>query len=186
MLKKTILSCLVILISFSAMAQAQSDSRKLSRKERRELEKNERIERKKVLLEIVKSKEFVLEANKVYDPYRHVIFVAPNVNFVAFAEDWVTIQLSAFENIPGWAGVGRITFDGKINTFKIEEGKGDKDIYVEVRINGAGIASNMFININPGGRGALEILGDQGGRVTFEGDIVPLSESSVFKAQIIK
>ena len=169
-----------VLLAGVTAGQENKDDRKISRSEKKEARQAELNSQKEAMLGLILGRQFVLEASSAQDQYGAKVFLTPMTNFVAVNSENATVQL-AFEQIAGWNGIGGITLDGAITSYKVSEGKPGKSIHVQMRVAGAGIASHQFITIEPYGDASLEIQGDKGQRVIFNGKILPLDQSSVYK-----
>lgn len=173
-------TCLFFVSSHIVLAQ---DSQKLSKKERKELKKQKQIEQKKALLELVYSKEWVIEAHTVYDRYSQSYQINPNINFVGIKGDEGALQLG-FDGLIGWNGVGGVTIDGTVTKYEVKEGKEGNSPTVNIRFQGRGIGSaSIIITMNTSGQANARVSGDFGDRITFAGIIKPLEESNVYKGQ---
>ena len=148
-------------------------TQKLSKQER--LAKN-----KQQILDIIQKKDFVLESNFIQNKYGYRWFINPLFNFVMVNGDTATVQLS-FNHLPGWNGVGGITWKGVIDQYKVSPGKPHSPIFVQMHVQGAGIASSQFLTVDADGNADLNINGDYGGQVTFTGNLMPIDKSNVIE-----
>ena len=156
---------------------------KLSRKEKKELKKQQQAEQKKVLLELIHSKMWVIEAHTVFDRYNQSYQLNPTINFVGIKEEEGALQLG-FDGLIGWNGVGGVTLDGKVTKYEVKEGKGDAMPSVSIRFQGRGVGSAIInVSLNSSGQATARVNGDFGERITFSGMIKPLDESNVYKGQ---
>ena len=111
-----VLSCsLLIIASGSLLAQSASEDRKATKKAKKEQEEKLNIEKTNRLYGLVEQKQFVLEANTLFDKSGMSFQLNSNINFVGFDGKNATIQL-AFDQLVGWNGVGGITLDGTIES----------------------------------------------------------------------
>lgn len=170
----------MFLLSGVVSGQDKKDDQKMTKAEKKEARQEELVKQKEAMLELILSRYYVLEASSAQSHYGDKVFLTPMTNFVSVNSDNATIQL-AFEQLAGWNGIGGITLDGTITSYKVNEGKPGKSINVQMRVAGAGIASHQFITIEPSGDASLEIQGDKGQRIIFNGKIVPFDQSGVYK-----
>jgi len=179
---RTIVLCLCILTISVGISVAQ-EKKELSKKERKELKKELELEKKKAIMELLQSKEWIIEAHTVYDRYNQSYQISPTINFVGIRGEDGVIQLG-FDGLIGWNGVGGITMDGKVTSYKIIEGKKNNDPSVNLSFQGRGIGSaNIVIAINSSCQANAKVSGDFGDRITFSGILKSMDESSVYKGQ---
>lgn len=177
---------LVFCISFflvTISASIAQENKKLSRKEKKELKKQQQIEQKKAILDLLSSKTWVIEAHTVFDRYNQSYQLNPTINFVGIKGEEGALQLG-FDGLIGWNGVGGVTIDGKITKYEIKEGKENSSPTVNLRFQGRGVGSAIInITVNSSGQATARVNGDFGDRITFSGMIKSLEESSVYKGQ---
>jgi hypothetical protein len=135
---------------------------------------------KQQILDIIKNKDFVLESNFIQNKYGYRLFINPLFNFIMVNGDTATIQLT-FDHFPGWNGVGGITWKGIIDQYKLKPGGAHSAIYLQMHVQGAGIASYQFLTVDANGNADLHINGDYGGQVTFSGNLMPIDKSGVIE-----
>ena len=175
-----LVTCITLVFWGTSFSQEKS---KLSRKERKELKKRERSEQKKALLELLYSKEWVIEAHTVFDRYNQSYQINPSVNFVGIKGDEGALQLG-FNGLIGWNGVGGVTIDGTVTQYEVKEGKENQSPSANIRFQGRGVGSaSISISLNTSGQATARVSGDFGDRITFSGMIKTLEESVVYKGQ---
>ena len=168
-------------LGFAVMAQDSKDDRKAEKKARKEAKLQEAKDNTARLVEIVESKQFVLQANTLFDRYGKSLVLNSNLNFVGFDGEYSTIQLS-FTGLVGWNGVGGVTIDGHITKMEVkvkDDGIGFT-INAAVQNKGGGLTTMLF-RVNSDGNARVDMNGNFGERLSFQGFIVPLSESTVYK-----
>ncbi|WP_020530206.1 DUF4251 domain-containing protein [Flexithrix dorotheae] len=159
----------------------QETNKNLSKKEKKALKRQEALENKEALLLIVNKQRFVIEANTVFDRYGQSFIMNPTTNFVGVKDDVATIQL-AFDAVVGLNGVGGVTLDGKISKYEVKEGKDTKPITINMRASGAAMGPvSLSITVQPDGNARAYISGDFGERISFQGRLVSLEKSGVYK-----
>lgn len=177
-----ITSCLLALFFTSAISFAQ-EHQDLSRKERKELKRQQQAAQKQNLTDLLYSKKWVIEAHTVFDRYNQSYQLNPTINFVGINDIDAALQLG-FNGLIGWNGVGGVTIDGEITKYEVKEGKGDKMPTVSMRFRGRGTGSAIVnITLNTSGQATARVNGDFGDRITFSGNIKSLEESTVYKGQ---
>jgi hypothetical protein len=164
-----------------AFGQETKAERKAARKERKAEQQRIALENSEQLKEIVTTKMFVLEAHTLFDRSGRSYNLSPTINFVGFDGKNSTIQL-AFNQLIGWNGIGGVTIDGKITKMEIK-GK-DKDpgftINSSVLNKGGGLVT-MFFRVGSDGNARVDMSGTFGEKISFQGRIVALSQTTVYK-----
>lgn len=174
--------CIGLLFVTSNALFAQ-ETQKLSRKERKELKKQQLLAQKKAILDLLYSKEWVIEAHTVFDRYNQSYQLNPTINFVGVKGDEGALQLG-FDGLIGWNGVGGVTIDGNVTKYEIKEGKENQSPIANLRFQGRGVGSaTINITVNTSGQATARVSGDFGSRITFSGIIKPLDESVIYKGQ---
>ena len=173
----------VIGLSMSAQEVSKEEWRQMSKKERKEYKMAAQIANQKKTVALLESRAWVLEAVQIQNKYGESANIQPTLNFVGVSGENATAQLGASDGI-GWNGVGGITVEGKIRTYKLKEGKPGSGVSLRIDIMGASSGSlNLSIQANPDGSATATVSDNTGGRITYRGTIVPLSESRVYKGQ---
>lgn len=179
---KIIIFCISFFL-FTINVSIAQQNKKLSRKERKELKKQQQIEQKKAILNLLKGQAWVIEAHTVFDRYNQSYQLNPSINFVGIKGEEGALQLG-FNGLIGWNGVGGVTVDGTITKYEIKEGKEKSNPTVNLRFQGRGIGSaSITINVNSSGQATARVSGDFGDRITFSGIIKSINDSSVYKGQ---
>ncbi len=171
------------LILITINASVAQENKKQSRKEKKELRKLQQAEQKKVIVELLTSKTWVIEAHTVFDRYNQSYQLNPTINFVGINGDEGALQLG-FDGLIGWNGVGGVTIDGSVTKYEIKEGKENSSPTVSLRFQGRGVGSaSIHITVNSSGQASARVSGDFGERITFSGMLRSIEESVVYKGQ---
>lgn len=178
-MKKLVVLLIFAMASTMLFAQKTDDRSPVTRKEKRKAEVEKQYQLNKSMLE---NKDFVLEADYLHDRYGHRVFVTSTINFVAIDSTEAVIQIGSNSRI-GPNGVGGITAKGKISGWTFKENKKQKSFTASATVmTGIGIYELQF-QIGPGNYATADLTGLSAGKLTFEGKLVPTSESSVFEGQ---
>ena len=180
-MSKISLVMIFLLLGFGAYAQNSKSDKKAEKQARKEAKLQQAKENTAALIAVVESKQFVLQANTLFDRYGNSLPLNSNLNFVGFDGEYSTIQLS-FTGLVGWNGVGGVTIDGRITKMEIKV----KDDGIGFTINAAvqnkgGGLTTMFFRVSSDGNARVDMNGNFGERLSFQGFIVPLQESTVYK-----
>ena len=173
------------LIYFNITTLLAQEEKKLTKKERKELKKQQQREQAKAILDLLYSKQWVIEAHTVFDRYNQSYQLNPTINFVGVKEDEGALQLG-FDGLIGWNGVGGITVDGKITKYELKEGKEKTGPSLTMHFSGRGMASAIIsVSVTTSGQATARVNGAFGDRITFAGQLRSLDESVVYKGQSI-
>lgn len=178
---------IIILSAFSlfgtAKAQDKSEKNKLTRKEKKEYRKHLLEIKKDQILRLLNSRRWVIEAHLVFDKYNQSYQISPLNNFVSIEKDQGSVQLG-FNNLIGWSGVGGITIDGSVKEYNLKVKKNKSNPILIMRLSGKGVGYvSLYVVINAAGQANGRISGDFGSRIAFQGRIVPIEASQVFKGR---
>ena len=180
-MKKILILIVVLLSSGFVFGQETKEERKAARKARKEEQKRIALENSQQLQAIIETKMFVLEAHTLFDKRGTSYNLNSTTNFVGFDGENSTIQL-AFDQLIGWNGLGGLTVDGKIRTMEIKgkENQPQFTVNAAVQNRGGGLVTMLF-RVSSDGNARVDMSGSFGEKVSFQGRIVSLVNSSVYK-----
>ena len=171
---------IMVLLGGSAIAQSKEE-RKAAKKAKKEAKVQQEKELTAILISMVESKKFVLEANMLYDKSGTSYILNSTINFVGVDGVSSTIQL-ACDQLVGWNGVGGVTIDGKITKMEIKTN--DKGIGFTINAivqNKGGGGVTMVFRITSTGSARVDMNGNFGDRLSFQGNIFSLEKTTVYK-----
>ncbi|MCB0505242.1 MAG: DUF4251 domain-containing protein [Cyclobacteriaceae bacterium] len=178
------LTLILSVLFFASSAQSFNEQREAKKKEKAEKKQAQQEEAQKNnerLLALVATKAFVLEANTLYDKRGQSYFLNSSINFVGFDGTNSTIQL-AFNGLVGWNGIGGVTLDGTIAKMEVNENnKGlgfTINVTVRQKVRGA---VTMIFRVSSDGSARVDMSGSYGDRLSFQGNIVSLDDTRVYK-----
>lgn len=175
---------IVSLLAFQSHAQTfkeQREAKKKEKAEKRVVEEKEAQANSEKLKALVESQKFVLEANTLYGKSGQSYILNPTINFVGFDGTNSTIQL-AFDGLVGWNGVGGVTLDGTIAKMEMKPNKKGYGFTINatVRQKVGGVVTMLF-SVMPDGSARVNMSGSFGDRISFQGYIVSLEDTRVYK-----
>ena len=185
----------LLLIFFCFIASAQdSENELMSIKEQRQLAREhkkaekqaEEQKRQERVAALIEGHRFVLKANYINGRRGERQVVSSNLNFIIIDSTQATLQLGSGWGM-GYNGVGGITVDGRITKFEIneKENKRGKSYNITVYLlSGIGQYDIQFW-ISQSGNADATVRGNYSGSVTYSGDIVPIEQARIYKAQPI-
>lgn len=177
---------ILLLLSFVACTPYKNIDEGLSRKEARELR---RAEKNRVLqiqfdsiAKILESKQFVLEAQFLSNQRGTKIHVLSNLNFIKIDTSATVIQIGSVTGY-GYNGVGGVTAEGFISNWKMTRNEKKKSFYIEMSVmTNLGIY-DIFMSVYANGNSSAMLSGLRAGKLQYNGQIVPLELSNLFKGR---
>lgn len=182
-MKHIIILIATVFIAGTLSVNAQEE--KPSKKEQKKMEKKAEAERKYVQTEnLLDSMNFVLEAYYLGNQRGSRIIVPSTLNFIKVDSSEVVLQVGRNSGV-GYNGVGGTTAEGTISKYEVTKNKkkGTFDLTMNVLTN---IGSyDIFMIISSDGRATATISGIYPGKLTYEGDLVSIAESRVYKGRTL-
>ena len=175
---------IMVLLASSVFAQTKEE-KQAAKKAKKEAKVQQDKENTAILIEMVKSKKFVLEAYTLYSKAGESFNLSSNLNFVGFDGENSTIQFS-FGQLSGWNGVGGVTLDGEITKMEVNENKNGVGFTINASVSnkGGGIVIMTF-SVNSIGNARVDMQGFFGDRLSFQGNIISLEKTIVYKGTAI-
>ena len=182
MKKLLVLSCILAVFS---TAFSQNQDHKLTRKEQREIKKQEDEAMRKALAEVlvvsIDTKQWVLEANTLVNKYGNSVQVSSTINFVAIEGEEAFIQLGSNSGL-GANGVGGVSVRGNITSYKADHNEKKGTYYIIVMVSSPVGSYDIRINCSEDGTMATATIQGLGpNRVTYRGNLLPIEKSNVYK-----
>lgn len=194
-MKKFIALVALVLVSASTLTFAQESERDVKRADRKAQRDAERAKMKaeeqaydavayQQAVQALKDKQFVLEADQVIFRNGQSAFVSTTTNFVMMNGSRATVQIAFNTPYPGPNGIGGVTVDGTASDMKITTDK-KGNVNCNFSVQGIGISAQVFISLTNGGNNATVTVNPNfnSNTLTLNGDLVPLSQSDVFKGR---
>jgi len=181
-MKKSIL--LVVFFSFVISFMSFGQDKKMSRKERRAMEKAKQAQLDSIYaIEIghaLDTKKWVLEADRLSNRKGQTVNVNSNLNFVAIEGEEAYVQLGRDSGM-GPNGVGGVTVRANITKYEVKKSK-KGTYFIHVFASSSLGSFDIRIDMNATGQMAsATIQGNSARRVTYSGQVVPVSRSTVYK-----
>jgi len=183
-MKRLFIIGLALFIAITAFSQEQE----LSKKEKRQLEKELKKEQQakeaamkaQVVGLMVEYQRFVLEADRLRDKRGNQVNVTSNLNFVACDSLNAVIQIGQNSYV-GLNGVGGITVEGPVG--KYEYTFNEKNSAYTVSFNIRSPVGNYDVRMTcfPDGRADATVSSNWPGQLNYSGYLVPPAQSRVYK-----
>ncbi len=189
-MKKLFLILLLGLLSFPVFSQNSAEDQMLSKKEQRQLAREQRLSEKSdaaenskmMTAEMLQDHRFILEADFLAGRTGSRYPVNSTLNFVMLDSTNAVIQIGSSSGI-GYNGVGGITIEGRVTKY---------DLTKKTNKNGTSYSLTAYVMsslgeydiqfwISESGNAEATIRGNFSGSVTYSGRLVPLGQSRVYK-----
>lgn len=180
----------ILFVSFFTLSiQAQdANDKKLTRKEKKEIQKKENNEKLKMLYTLMEGRIWVIRANDVRSINGNSVNVSPDLNFVYATNTEGVVQL-AFQELMGMGNnnVGGITIEGEITRYDLKQFRDNQQIECNVQINNVnGGFVVLNISIMSTGNTTVMVSTDDGTNFTFSGFIEKQGGESIIKGSSAK
>lgn len=185
-MKKLILTMALALLAAIATSAQTTVDKKLSKQERKAMQARIDSLMNLKAQSAINDTAFVIEADEVTFKRGYTVHVTSNTNFIAFCGDRAVVQVAFNVPWPGFNGLGGITVEGSVSGYKKTTDK-KGNVYIQANVNGVGISAQVFITLWNGGNEATASVQQnfRSGRITLNGNTVPLEESNVFQGTSI-
>jgi hypothetical protein len=129
---------------------------------------------------MIENRNFVLEANYLGNQRGNRIVVNSTFNFIRVDSIKAVIQVGSDTRL-GYNGVGGITTEGEITGWKLDKNFKKKSFYLSMSvITNLGIY-DIRMDVDASGNATAYLSGLQRGQLIYEGNLVPIEESRVYK-----
>ena len=171
---------LILTSSFINIASLLSQEAQLSSKEKKAMKKAVAEVNYRILDSLVSTRSFILEANTLRDKYGLNIPVNSSLNFIKVVGENGVLQ-TGYETGIGYNGVGGLTAEGKIGTWRIERDPKKLTITVQFSILTNLGNYDIFLRIGSADNANATLTGLRPGNLIWDGQIVTLDNSRIFK-----
>jgi len=132
---------------------------------------------------MLSSRRFVLEANYLINKMGERKPVTPVLNFIAVDSIFSVIQVGTIQGI-GSNGAGGITGEGRITNWKFSQDEKRKYFDIFLSVNSTVGIYDIALSVDYSAYGSASLSGLRSGTIQFNGNIVPIDSSRVYKGQI--
>lgn len=175
---------ILILLLMPSLTYISGQSQTTDKRSKKALKKEQLDKEFKTTRNMLMSRDFVLEADHLMDKWGNRAYVSSNINFVKVDSSTAIIQVGSNHNL-GRNGVGGVTAKGKITGWDITVDPKRKSFYVQLNVmTNIGIY-DVNISVSAYGDATASVTGLRLGRLTFEGDVVPLNNTIVYEGSSI-
>lgn len=131
---------------------------------------------------LLTGRKFVLEAQFMRNNIGARVNVISTLNFIAIDSLSGVIQVGSSQRF-GYNGVGGITVQGRVINWKLAKDDKAKDFFLELTIQANVDIYDINMNIDYSGYATATLNGVNTGKLIYEGNLVSLETTSVFKGQ---
>lgn len=129
----------------------------------------------------IDSSSFVLEADRLQSKWGYTINVPSNLNFIAIHGTAGFIQVGSNTHF-GPNGVGGISIDSRISKMEVKKNEKSDSYTIDlICMSSEGTYDITITSSSDGQIASATITGNWGGRLTYQGKLVPTAKSTVYK-----
>lgn len=178
---KLYLSGILILFGFLGFSvfSNQQDT-KPDKKSRKEARKAEMMVNYHVLDTLLHSGRYVLEADYLQNKYGSRVTVTSTLNFIRVDGPKGVLQTGSDTRI-GYNGVGGVTAEGSIINYKIINDAKNLSTSVSFNLMTSLGTFDIYLRVSADNNATATISGSTSGRLTWEGHLVNIDNSRIFK-----
>jgi hypothetical protein len=179
--------CLLISLFLSGGLVAQD--KKTIKETKKEISQRKKEEKKAKIDSIYRctdtlltGRRFVLEAQFLRNNVGARVNVISTLNFISIDSLSAVIQVGSTQRF-GYNGVGGVTVQGRVINWKLEKDDKKNDFFLTMTIQGNVDIYDINMTIDYEGYTTATLNGVNTGKLIYEGNIVSLEKTSVFKGQ---
>lgn len=184
----TFLFCLLSGVSSNAQShrsergKAWRMERERQRAEARAVEQRQDSVAFQVAVSALKEGSWVLEANNINFFNGITRFVSSSTNYISCNDGEGTIQTAYTNFVYSPNGLGGVTVQGDVSDGRMSTDK-DGNVYYSFAIQGSAVSAMVYVTLTGGTNQASATVNPNftGRSITFDGYLVPYSESTVFE-----
>jgi hypothetical protein len=173
------ISLFFFLMFISTCLMAQDTLQKITPKEKKKFEKEE-LQKKQFdkVYKILSDSAFVLEANYLTVDAKRFI-VNSMLNFILVDTSFSVLQIGSDAKL-GYNGVGGSTAKGKITKYELTKNDERKTCLLQLMVSTMAGPFSISFDVSCSGH-ASAVISLKSGELIYEGNIIPLEESNVYK-----
>jgi hypothetical protein len=178
---KIYLGCLFLLTGFFAVSiYGYSQDTKPDKKSRKEAKRAEAEANFRTLDSLLYTGGYVLEAEYLQNKYGSRVYVTSTLNFIKVELPNGVLQTGS-DTRQGYNGVGGVTAEGTVSKYHIERDFKNLNFIVTFNLSTSLGTFNIMMTVSSSNNATATISGSTSGRLTWDGHLVTLNKSRVFK-----
>lgn len=181
-MRTIIILALAVITSLPTMAQNDTQSRKLTKKEKKLMEARIDSALNAEAVRAINDTAFIIEADQVTFKRGYTAHVTASTNFVSVSGSNAIVQVAFNVPVSGFNGLGGITLEGNISGYKVKTDK-KGNVYIEMGVSGKGISAQLFISLwKDGNKATVSIMPNfNSNKLTLSGMLWKPERSNIFK-----
>jgi hypothetical protein len=183
-MKKIFIALFSIVFTLGAFAQAPEMSKKEQKQLQKQLKKEQQAEQQEAQAAIVglmvEHQSFVLEADMLRDKTGSVVNVSSMINFIAIDSISGFIQIGSNSYV-GLNGVGGITLEGNVTNYKYSFTEKSRSYHISFSLRTSVGSYDVRMNAYSDGRADATVSSNWPGQLNYDGNLVPVVSSNVYK-----
>ncbi len=179
-MRKFVIMIFVLLIGINIQAQEDNSKKKLSRQEKKELKAKKEAERKKEVSAMVEHRKFVFEADQITNSMGVSMPINSNINFVILDSNKVVFQTGS-ALAAGYNGVGGITLEGKVISYKVDKNERSKSYYIVMAVSTISGQYEIRMDIFAGGSANVRVMSMSGTKIYYTWTIHSFENSTIYQ-----
>lgn len=184
--------CILLLFMFAPAVFGQVEEavdsktqKELLREEKKRLREEEKVLWAAVVDTMVSKARFVLEADYLSNQYGTRAVVNSTLNFIIVDSTRGTIQTASMSGIGGPNMMGGITADGTITQYNYTRSPKNRGYSIRMMIMTSVGIYDIFFSVSSDGAANATLGGNWGGKLNFQGKLVPLGVSRIYKGRSV-
>ena len=155
-----------------------------TRKERKEREKAENLQKYKVAKQLIMDSTFVVPAdNIIFGNGSPMTMVQSTINFLRMDGEEAVIQIgSDFARTSGLNSLGGVTLKGKPANIRIKEKESKHRLFMTFTVTGLIGTANVSLTLTGSEKAVVDVKGMFSGKsLSIRGQVVPLKGANIFE-----
>lgn len=178
---KVYLAGLLVLTGlFAVTVYGHAQETKPDKKSRKEAKRAEAEINFRVLDSLLYTGRYVLEADYLQNKYGSRVYVASVLNFIRVDLPNGVLQTGS-DTRQGYNGVGGVTAEGTVTDYRIARDLKNLSCTVTFNLLSSLGSFNIIMTVSSSNNATATISGTTSGRLTWDGHLVTLNKSRVFK-----
>ncbi len=155
---------------------------KLTRKEQKEAKNAELAANYQTIDTLLKDRSYVIEANFLENQYGNRRPVSPILNFIKVDPSKVTLQIGNNTGL-GYNGLGGITTEGRMENLRIYRNPRRLTYSIQFSVITNYATYDISMNVNADFAARATISSFTSAKLIYDGDLVPINQSTIYKGQ---
>lgn len=169
-----------LIIVSSTIAQEKGKKKRLTREEKQELKLEREAAAIAMTSKLIQDSLFVLEADYLSNSKGQRVPVTSTINFITINKNVAVFQFGS-AGAMGHNGFGGVTVTGVVNTYEVSKRKKGGSYYLRTKVSSSIGFFDITFDIGATGYTTSIVSSMKGSRLKYSGNLIPISESTMFK-----